>query len=264
MAAPTIFDLGCHKGEDADFYLRKGFRVVALEANPTLCTQLRERFKEAIADGRMVLVEKAIAETAGEVQFFINTKLSVWGTIRSDWAERNAALGAGSTVITVPATTFDSLLETFGAPHYLKIDIEGADLLCLEALQRYKDRPQFVSIESEKKSWAALRHEFHILKRLGYTKFKIVDQGLVPQQTPPHPATEGRYVDYRFAEGASGLFGSELPGDWLSEREALRRYRWIFLSYKLTGDEGLLKRVRALRRIVKRYKASWYDTHATM
>jgi hypothetical protein len=31
-----VFDIGCHRGEDSDFYLQKGFRIVAVEANPAL------------------------------------------------------------------------------------------------------------------------------------------------------------------------------------------------------------------------------------
>jgi len=31
-----IFDIGSHKGEDTDFYLKKAFKVVAFEANPKL------------------------------------------------------------------------------------------------------------------------------------------------------------------------------------------------------------------------------------
>jgi len=31
-----IYDVGLHKGEDAEFYLRKGFRVVAFEADSDL------------------------------------------------------------------------------------------------------------------------------------------------------------------------------------------------------------------------------------
>jgi hypothetical protein len=31
--APLIFGIGMNKGEDTDFYLRKGFRVVAIKAN---------------------------------------------------------------------------------------------------------------------------------------------------------------------------------------------------------------------------------------
>ena len=29
-----IFDVGCNNGDDTDFYLRKGFRVVAIDADP--------------------------------------------------------------------------------------------------------------------------------------------------------------------------------------------------------------------------------------
>ena len=36
-----IFDVGCNDGQDSDFYLKKGFRVVAVEANPALCELLK-------------------------------------------------------------------------------------------------------------------------------------------------------------------------------------------------------------------------------
>jgi FkbM family methyltransferase len=70
MERGLIFDVGCHKGEDSDFYLKKGFRVVAVEAHPSLCLDLRQRFSKQIADGSFVLVDKAIAENEGEVRFY--------------------------------------------------------------------------------------------------------------------------------------------------------------------------------------------------
>ncbi|RYG28164.1 MAG: FkbM family methyltransferase, partial [Chitinophagaceae bacterium] len=33
MSGKLIIDLGAHKGEDSDFYLRKGFRVIAVDAS---------------------------------------------------------------------------------------------------------------------------------------------------------------------------------------------------------------------------------------
>ena len=47
-----IYDVGLHKGEDAEFYLRKGFRVVAFEADPDLIAFCRERLKEFIDQGQ--------------------------------------------------------------------------------------------------------------------------------------------------------------------------------------------------------------------
>ena len=32
-----IYDVGAHKGEDTEYYLRKGFRVIAIEAMPEFC-----------------------------------------------------------------------------------------------------------------------------------------------------------------------------------------------------------------------------------
>jgi hypothetical protein len=38
-----IYDVGAHKGEDTEFYLIRGFSVIAIEAVPELCerTQIR-------------------------------------------------------------------------------------------------------------------------------------------------------------------------------------------------------------------------------
>jgi len=48
-----IYDVGAHKGEDTEFYLKKGFSVVAIEANPALCLGLTKRFEEFINSGRL-------------------------------------------------------------------------------------------------------------------------------------------------------------------------------------------------------------------
>src|SRR5215218_5411176 len=59
-----IYDVGLHKGEDTEFYLRKGFRVVAFEADPDLVRSCRDRLCEFIDRGRLTIVEGAIIEPA--------------------------------------------------------------------------------------------------------------------------------------------------------------------------------------------------------
>src|SRR6516165_6058266 len=93
-----IYDVGLHKGEDAEFYLHKGFRVVAFEADPDLIASCKERLKEFIDNGQLTIIEGAIVGfdviTSGpkKVRFYKNCENSVWGTVCSDWAERNARL----------------------------------------------------------------------------------------------------------------------------------------------------------------------------
>ena len=36
MQKDLIYDVGFHRGEDTEFYLAKGFKVVAIEAHPEL------------------------------------------------------------------------------------------------------------------------------------------------------------------------------------------------------------------------------------
>jgi len=57
-----IYDVGLHRGQDTDFYLKKGFNVVAFEANPENAAFCRDQFKTAIDDGRQTIIEGAIAE----------------------------------------------------------------------------------------------------------------------------------------------------------------------------------------------------------
>ena len=55
-----IYDFGMHKGEDTEFYLRKGFRVIAFEANPELVRLCRNRLKGFIDQGQLTVIEGAI------------------------------------------------------------------------------------------------------------------------------------------------------------------------------------------------------------
>ena len=265
--AELVFDVGFHKGEDTDFYLKKGFRVVAVEANPVLYAAGLERFRTPIGQGRLSLLNVAIAESEGPVRFFINRRTSEWGTTSAAFAERNRELGAPSEEITVPGVRFEKIVAEYGVPYYVKIDIEGADHLCLRALEQFGKRPAYVSVESNKTSWAGLVQEFEQLQTLGYRRFKVVSQEGVPQQVCPRHSLEGQYAEHRFARGSSGAFGEEAPGEWLSARQALGRYRRIFLGYRLFGDSGWLT-PRTLRRpllwrLIRHLpKADWYDTHA--
>jgi FkbM family methyltransferase len=158
-----IYDVGAHEGQDTEFYLKKGFRVVAIECNPTLVTRLSQRFAKEIAEGRLTVVPFAISDSVGEIDFYVNGARSVWSTADPKFARRNEKLGAPSTKIKVPTRPFASILSEFGVPYYLKVDIEGSDMECLKALRSFVARPRYLSIESEQLSWQSLLNEFDLL-----------------------------------------------------------------------------------------------------
>lgn len=265
-----IFDVGMHKGEDTNFYLKKGFMVVGIEANPVLCEFCLQRFADEVQNGQLVIVNKAIAKTEGEIDFYINNDSTVWGTADSEWMLRNQKVGTSSHVIKVEAVPMHKLFVELGIPYYMKVDIEGYDHLCISALQNQPQKPKYVSIESNATSYDETIEHLSILTGVGYTKFKIVSQHEIHNQVCPKPAAEGRYVEHSFPVGASGLFGDELPGRWCSLDEIKQQYARIYRNVRMIGPHnGVLRGCNSnkfLRAILIRLfpgGTGWFDTHAT-
>jgi len=267
MQMPSlIMDVGMHLGYDTQFYLDKGFSVVGIEANPNLVEENRRKFERYITSGALVIVPCAIAEAECRVPFYIFPEKSDWGTADRDFATRNASRGTRHTTIEVPSVTFASLLERYGVPYYLKIDIEGSDVLCLRPLHRFSERPKYISLEmpllSFEKALEALSH----LVVLGYRRFKVVNQTLNYRQRCPYPPREGRYVDTRFHELMSGPFGEEAPGEWLNEEQCLARCRRILKANALFCQEGHFPMLRGvyngLARLLGTEPLGCHDIHA--
>lgn len=272
-----IYDVGLHKGEDTDFYLKKGFNVVAIEASPDLVARAKVRFKEAIMNGTLRIIEGAIAppSAGAKIIFYANSTETVWGTTKGEWAQRNEKLGHPSECIEVNRVDIAEIYRTYGVPFYLKVDVEGADRLVLEELKLFSNRPQYVSLESEKVDFNALKVELELLKSLGYTRFKLVQQQSIPGTKITTPALDGQLFDYVFEPHASGPFGADLPSPWISYDDALEQYRTVFRLYKYFGDHSLLRRMpeRLQNFIHKAYRKGtghqgplpgWFDTHAAI
>jgi FkbM family methyltransferase len=271
-----IYDVGMHKGEDTDYYLKKGFNVIAFEADPNLVSQCKIRFAEEIKNEKLIIIEGAITEAlpketrVNTVKFFRNTNTTELGTVVNDWALRNELLGTSNEVIEVPAIDFSECLNKNGIPHYLKVDIEGMDTICLKALLKFKQKPDYISIESEKVSFPKLKEELNLLTELGYTKFKAINQAAILHQKEPKYSKEGHYIGYDFQnQNGSGLFGSDLPHNWKDYKQVVKRYILIFWGYKLFGDKGKLRNafltkitLGTLKRLFRIYIPGWYDTHA--
>jgi len=277
-----IYDVGMYRGEDSEFYLRKGFRVIGFEADPDLAELCRRRLARFVQGGKLTVVEGAIVDSAclgadqKSIRFFKGDDVSAWGTIHQAWAERNEQLGESIVAVAVPVTDFREALATYGIPRYMKIDIEGSDLLCLAALSHFKHRPDYISIESNKTAFSKLRNEIEMMSELGYTRFKAVEQSRIPtKQSPPYPAREGAYADQTFVLGSSGLFGAELGGPWRSRRLILTHYWFVRSGYFFLGDNGIMNGwsfpgSRLARFVIRRLLGfvtrnpvpGWYDTHA--
>ena len=166
------YDIGMNHGQDTATYLAAGHNVVAVEANPELCAANEAQFPDAIAAGRLRIVNLGIAADAGELPFYLNRHNDDWSSFLPEQGARPLdGVVTAHEIIPVKTVPFSVVLGLYGMPDHLKIDIEGHDAFCLEPL-RADYRPTYLSFEAQHsmQPWLAK------LGAIGFTRFKFVRQ----------------------------------------------------------------------------------------
>jgi FkbM family methyltransferase len=174
-----IYDVGAHCGNDTAQYLTLGYRVLAIEADPGLCSDLHSRFSREIEAGNLTILNFGIAERDGQLPFYLCSANSEWNSFDPNWARKH---GATSVETRITCRRFDSILTQYGIPRYLKVDIEGYDHLCVEALSS-SDAPEYVSFESGPNSLAMVARLYDI----GYRRFNLLNQFNFSTISVPYP-----------------------------------------------------------------------------
>lgn len=215
-----IVDLGMYNGDDTDFYLRKGFKVLAVEPVSHHVEMATARFREAIDAGTLTILNMAVIDYEGEIDFF-TSKEGMWASTSAGMADRCGTLHEK---IVVPCQSMDKILLDYPTPYYIKIDIEGSDRDCIESLRNLPEKPQFVSFEADLDDPDQTFAMLSKLAEYGYQRFKLVNQATHSVLQMPHPPLEGHYVDARFNKHMSGPFGEETPGTWMSLEQVSERY----------------------------------------
>jgi FkbM family methyltransferase len=237
-----VYDIGAHIGEDTAYYLQRGYNVVAVDANPALIEGLRQRFARSISDNRLILVHAAIIEQPGDqVAFFVSSEP---GESSLDSTRINE-LGMVAEQIMVPACRIAELFSHYGKGLYCKMDIEGGDIQALKSLNPTNNLPDFFSIEISGlpihallKQRAELFMTLEELKRLGYRKFKLVDQYTLTTLTQAPFYSRQRFLYKRIKQRLARIFGFSTPTlnprAWYSRKHA---YRFTTDSSGVFGDD---------------------------
>jgi FkbM family methyltransferase len=253
MNSKLIYDVGMNNGDDTAYYLYCGYRVVAIEANPLLVDEAKQRFAKELEAGLLTVLNVGVAEQEGQFPFWVCETCSEWSSFDRSFASRD---DSPHHAIMIPCRLFGSILAEFGVPYYLKVDIEGNDHLCLHDLDP-GDLPEYVSVEGTD------RDLIFQLRALGYKSFKCISQFChLPVEWPPsreqrnyakalwlaqsrNPVIRAfrrlgarRWVERRlnwhrssrgwtFPYESSGPFGEDLPGRWQSADELAETHRQL-------------------------------------
>jgi FkbM family methyltransferase len=264
-----IIDVGMNDGSDTAYYLHCGFWVIAIESNPYLTEAARRRFTREIDAGKLALLNLNVAPATGAADFHLAADHQ-----RSSFSPNVASRHRMQIVETgrVPCAPLSAVIQRYGVPYYIKIDVEGNDLYCLESLSKIA-MPPYLSVDFSH----GMEHKLlDRLLDLGYSRFKLLNQTTYTDKMPVfehevlprlgrklhhlrllQPAirkilpradfdTFKHQFDWTFPEGSSGPFAEKTYGQWIEADEVLRRHAFLREAYDKAGA------------------VFWWDLHARM
>lgn len=221
----VIFDIGSNNGDDIPYYLLKAHKVVAVEANPLLCSHIESRFPNEILSRRLHVENVALTSVSQDyIDFYIHKQHHVLSSLSPQWDIQDY------TKISVKTLSLDQLVLRYGIPYYIKIDIEGTDEDILESIGRLSLKPSYLSAEAHKISVFALLSE-----QLNYNSFKLVDGKSVPysyRKTIVNSLFHDKPYGYSFPAHSAGPFGNDIFGQWMDKSTFLKLLAMQGLGWK--------------------------------
>jgi len=236
-----IIDVGMHRGADSEYYAKRGFKVIAFEANPDLARDARAKFEQL--DYSIEVRNMAISPSGkGKGAFFVNDKRDQFSSLNKAICSR----GGEARAIDVETCDLGEELEYIkNKIHMIKIDIEGGDFIALSQLYNAGIAPRYISVENGGEKFVKLMME------MGYNRFKYANQRFNSKQWIPRDSVHGNVIKHFFPAHSSGPFGEDVSGRWLSPEEA------ITVGNALDGARKIAKNPLFAESI------GWFDLHAT-
>ena len=137
-----VFDIGANRGDYTSAFLHLGARVVAVEPTPHLVEQLRR-----ISSPRLTVVPCAVGDQPGTLTLTLYAD-SHLNSLLLDWGETSLPMIEATKVkagtVQVEVSTLNVLIERYGMPDFIKIDVEGYEPQVLGGLAAF---PALLSFE---------------------------------------------------------------------------------------------------------------------
>lgn len=162
-----IFDIGANRGSTVARFITVANKVICFEPNPILANNLRSRF----ANDSVIVDERGVSNKNGTQTFKISNADTI-STLSEDWVTNSRFTGSYNwdNHIQIETVTLDSIIEQYGIPDYIKIDVEGHEYELLTSFTKFLPDTLF-SFEWAEEQKSKINLTIQHLKKLGYTSF---------------------------------------------------------------------------------------------
>ena len=129
-----FFDIGANIGNWTLENVDKCDKIITIEASPTTFVRLLGNCKNA----KTILLNYAVCNNNGEDITFYEASCDVLSTVNKDWLTKDTSRFCGQPYREIKCKTIgiDTLIDQYGLPDLIKIDVEGGEYLCISSLTR--------------------------------------------------------------------------------------------------------------------------------
>lgn len=189
-----IFDIGANVGEWAKANSNDSTKIISVEASPITF----EKLKSNVIDNKNIIpLNYAVHPTdSSHVSFFHSHRAHTLSTLNKDWltssSSRFESYKDSIEEMTVSTISIDRLIDIYGLPDLIKIDVEGAEHIVVKALTK---KVPVLCFE-----WASewiLQNEevINYLVSIGFSKFTVQYEDSYKYRPDSYPLTSQQAVE---------------------------------------------------------------------
>ena len=218
-----IYDLGASVGENLPYFLLKSDLVIAVEANKKSCDIIKEKFTNQINQKKLIVENCIVGEKDGKNEIFF---LHKYDYLLSQLPEPEINLKKNFETIKLEKKDILSLIKKYGAPYYIKIDLEKYDDIILKRIFDLNIIPTYISAEAINQNVIDL-----FFNNKNYRSFKISEgKNIDFLYNKIRLIINNSKVIFSFPKNSSGPFGNDILGKWMNKRNYIK-----FMDHKKEG-----------------------------
>lgn len=163
-----FFDIGANVGKWARVNSSTASKIICVEADPATYAKLSG---QCANNPNIVCENYAVCDSSSsEITFYKCTSADTISTLNRDWlADPSSRFNKYPFVeIKCKTITIDALIDKYGVPDLIKVDVEGGEYQCIRSLTRKVDSLCF---EWASETNAITFNCLEYLQSLGFTKF---------------------------------------------------------------------------------------------
>lgn len=168
-----IFDIGANRGLFTDVCISNNpnSKIITIEANPYLFNYLIEKYKN---NKNVEVINTLISKENDRLIPFYLSNADTISTASVDWITQSRFTNSyvWYKPIQIKSRSLDSLIDEYGIPELIKIDVEGYEYEVISGLSK---KAKEICFEWAEEQYENINKTCEHLESIGYTQFGFIE-----------------------------------------------------------------------------------------